>query len=115
VAILALAFGAGYGGRQLIGNDNDGEGSSSEITAQQAGSVPLGISRPELVHRLGANPTVVQPVGNGETCLFYPLSDQPNSAWAFCFARGKLKGSSSESSTGAIQPGQAPLPVHPSH
>jgi hypothetical protein len=93
VAILALAFGAGYGGRLLLADDD--EGSSSEITPQQASAVPLGISRPELVGWLDANPTVVKPAGPGQTCLFYPLADQPDSAWAFCFAGGKLKSSSS--------------------
>jgi hypothetical protein len=117
VAILALAFGAGYGGRQLLSDDSGG-GSSSEITAQRARGIPLGISRPLLVSRLGVSPTVVRPVGGGETCLFYPLSDRPDSVWAFCFARGRLKSSSSATGSGATPP-QGPartaLPVHPSH
>jgi hypothetical protein len=102
VAIIALAFGAGYGARLLL-SDDDGS-SSPEITAEQAGAVPLGISRPELVSRLDANPTVVRPVGKAETCLFYPLTDQPDSAWAFCFARGKLQSSSRAAGGGAAPP-----------
>jgi hypothetical protein len=112
-AIVALAFGVGFGGRQLL--SNDGRSSSSQISAQQAGAVPLGITRTELVSRLDVNPTVARPVGRGLTCLFYPLADQPNSAWAFCFAGGKLRSSSSASSGAPSPPSQAPLPVHPAH
>jgi hypothetical protein len=93
--LVALAFGAGYGGRQLLSNDD--ENSPRQVSAEQAGAVPLGITRQELVHRLDVNPTVVRPVGQGQTCLFYPLADQPDSAWAFCFARGRLRSSASES------------------
>jgi ribosomal protein L40E len=105
VAIVVLAFAAGYTGRQLLSNDSGDKGSSAEITAEQAGAIPLGISRPELVDRLDTDPTVVQPVGRGQICLFYPLADHPDSAWAFCFARGKLTSSSSASGSGATRPG----------
>jgi hypothetical protein len=115
-AIIVLAFGAGFGGRQLFDSGGGDNGSSSsEITSRQARAVPAGISRPELVSRLGATPTVVRRAGHGRTCLFYPVSDRPNSVWAFCFVRGRLKSSSSATSAGAAQPGQAALPVHPSH
>jgi hypothetical protein len=114
-AIVTLAFAAGYGGRQLLSTDDNDERSSSEIGAEQAGAVPLGISRPQLVSRLDIRPTVTRNVEGGRTCLFYPLRNQPESAWAFCFAQGKLTTSSRASSSDASDPGTTSLPVDPAH
>jgi hypothetical protein len=100
-AIVALAFGAGFGGRLLLDSGGDDDGSSSQITSRQASAIPRGISRPDLVNRLGATPAVIRQVGNGQTCLFYSLSDRPDSVWSFCFVGGKLKSSSLATSSGA--------------
>ena len=96
-AIVALAFGVGYGGRALLSGDDASD--SSEITVEQAHGVPLGISRAELLDRLdGKSPTVTQPVPGDGTCLFYALTGRPDTAWEFCFVSGKL--TSTQSATG---------------
>jgi hypothetical protein len=96
LVIVALAFAIGFEARLLL-DDDDGS-SAARITVEQAQGVPLGISRAQLAERLGASPTVVSSAGAGRTCLFYPLSDDAESAWEFCFDRGALK--SSKQATG---------------
>ncbi|MFL5898611.1 MAG: hypothetical protein ACJ76D_09145 [Solirubrobacterales bacterium] len=100
LAIAALAFAAGYGGKLLL--SDDGGGDSSAISSQLARAMPDGISRPQLIERLGGlTPTVAKPIPGAGTCLFYPLADHPDSAWQFCFTAGKL------TSSGATGPGQS--------
>jgi hypothetical protein len=97
-AIVVLAFGAGYGGRSLL-SDDDGSNAPDSITPEQAASVPQGISRSALIDRLGGkSPTVVRRIPRDGTCLFYPLTDQTDAVWEFCFQNARL--ASSHGATG---------------
>jgi hypothetical protein len=93
VAIVAAAFAAGYGGRLLLAGDDDG--GLTEITAEQAQSVPLEISRGQLEKRLeGASPVTARTLPEShDRCLYYAITAHPNDAWAFCFRQGKLTSS----------------------
>jgi hypothetical protein len=88
VVIVALAFAAGFGGRELLAGDGSG---SDSISAQQASSVTLGVSRDQLNQRLGdAEPITTEPTANGGTCLAYRSSDAAGHTWVFCLRDDKL-------------------------
>ena len=83
IPIVAAAFLIGYFGiSQLF--DDEGEG----ITVEEAESVPQGISRAELTDRLGDDSETVRT--GGLTCASYPVTDDSDSAWLFCFQGDKL-------------------------
>jgi hypothetical protein len=87
VVIVALAFAAGFGGRELF----DGDSGSDSISANQANSVTLGISRDQLNQRLDdAEPIGTEPAIRGATCLAYRSSNPPGHTWVFCLRDNKL-------------------------
>jgi hypothetical protein len=98
--VIALAFGAGYGGYRLF--KDDGKGSSGKvvidgITFAQARGVMLGTAEPVVLARVRGIPHVSKTV-NGTTCFYYLLKDQPGNSWGFCFRHGRL------STTGTLRP-----------
>lgn len=89
IPIVAAAFLVGYFGiSQLIDDD---ESAAGAITLEQAQELPGDVSRSEVEERLG-EPAVERPQrGNpGATCLFYSITDQPDTLWQFCFRRDEL-------------------------
>lgn len=86
--IVALAFAAGVGGRELFDGNNSG---SDSISAKQANTVTLGISRDQLNQRLDdAEPISTEPAARGASCLAYSSSDPPGHTWVFCLRDDKL-------------------------
>ena len=63
------------------------------ITRDEGVAVEAGISRPDLIEQLGEDPTVERERGKDQTCLYYPISDEPDSVWQFCFQDDKLASS----------------------
>jgi len=95
VVVVALAFAAGYGGRELLSGSDD---AVTEITVDQAKVVPLGISRAQLSQRLGdASPVAEQAQSDGHgTCFLYDVALHPSNVWVFCFSqKDKLVSSTS--------------------
>jgi hypothetical protein len=92
VPAVAIAFAIGYGGRTLLGGDD--ESASDGITLKQGAAVPRGISRDALVERLGGRSPVVEQerAGRAGACVYYPISDRDGSVWEFCFEGGSLVG-----------------------
>lgn len=92
IPIVALAFGAGFAGRKLI--DDEPAGGVAGITVAEGDSVPLGVSQPELIDRLGGEePQFTRERGEGEAaaaCLYYGVSEPADSVWEFCFRQGEL-------------------------
>jgi hypothetical protein len=86
--IVALAFAAGFGISVLLGSDDSG---SDSISAEQASTVTLGISRDQLNQRLDdAEPVTTEPAAGGATCLAYPSNDGSGHTWVFCLRNDKL-------------------------
>jgi hypothetical protein len=98
VPIVALAFAAGYAGWTLFGDDSE-EPAFEGIPFAVGRSTPLGLSRAEVIERLGGQePALVKHRRAGgveQTCLYYLVTDQEGTAWLFCFEKGKLATSAS--------------------
>jgi hypothetical protein len=83
-AIVVLAFGAGFGIRALV--NGGGDSGVDAITNAQGNSVAAGSSREQLDQSLhGAQPSSIQHVSKGGTCLTYPSKEAPDFSWIFCF------------------------------
>jgi hypothetical protein len=99
VPIVAIAFAIGYGGRQLLDDDSAEQAQSEGIAFELGRSMPLGISRQELIERLsGLSPALVKhrhAGGVDQTCLYYLVTNQEGTAWLYCFEHGKLATSAS--------------------
>jgi hypothetical protein len=94
IPIVAAAFLIGYFGiSRLVDGDESGS-VEGEITLEQAQALPATASRAEAEERLG-EPAVERPPreSSGTTCIFYAVSDQPDTLWQFCFRRDELVGS----------------------
>ena len=90
IPIVAGAFLIGYFGISRLVDDDEG-GAEGAITLQQAQELPPSASQAEAEERLG-EPAVVRPPreNSGTTCLFYSVSDQPDTLWQLCFKRDEL-------------------------
>lgn len=88
IVVAAFALGLFVIGPLIRGDDSD----VAEITLEQGAAVPEGISRAELEDRLDGPPTLVEPGPGGgpRTCAYYPIEDQPEAVWEFCFRRDEL-------------------------
>jgi hypothetical protein len=95
IAIIVAAFALGYGARLLLADDDDDGAEPGAITLEQAARVTRGISRAQLASQLdGVRPSAVVPqTGTESTCLYYPLSGDPDEVWVFCFTGDKLRSS----------------------
>jgi hypothetical protein len=98
VPIVALAFAAGYASWKVFAEDSD-EPAVEGIPFAVGRSTPLGLSRAEVIQRLGGQePALVKhrhAGGVDQTCLYYLVTDQGGTAWLFCFEKGKLATSAS--------------------
>lgn len=76
----------------VIGPLIRGEDEAVEITLEQGAAVPSGISRAELESRLDGPPALVEPGPGGgpRSCAYYPISDEAEAVWEFCFRRDEL-------------------------
>ena len=105
VGIIVAAFFIGFGVRKLLQGDD--EGAASTITLEQGEAVALGDSRAVVVESLdGLEPVLeqqgeAQPLdGTGQTlpppdCIYYPITDDDQNVWEFCFQDDVLVSSSS--------------------
>jgi hypothetical protein len=92
VAALMLALALGYGLTSLIISDDGGGGQVDQrqppgvIRFEQGDAIPVGTPRGTVLERLG------RPLpGRGEPgCVYYAISDQPESVWRFCFRDGRV-------------------------
>jgi hypothetical protein len=85
IPVVAAAFLIGYFGiSQLIEDEPAG------ISQEEAGAVEAGISRPDLIERLGEDPTVERKRSGDQTCLYYQVTDESDAVWQFCFQGDKL-------------------------
>lgn len=93
IPIVAAAFLIGYFGLSQLFDDEETEG----ITVEQGRAVPADATRSELPGLLdGEEPTIEgpRPGSPGTTCAYYSITDQPESAWEFCFKGDRLDSSS---------------------
>ena len=96
IAILIVA-GAFLFGVFVLSKLLDGDSEPEGITREEGSAVKAGISQPDLIEQLGQDPTVERQRGKGQPCLYYPVTDQPDSVWQFCFQDGELVSSSAVS------------------
>ena len=105
VAIIIAAFFVGFGVRKLL--QGDGEGTASTITLEQGEAVPLGDSRSEVVASLDGLEPVLESEGEAQAldgtdqtfppldCIYYPITDDDENIWEFCFQEDGLVSSAS--------------------
>jgi hypothetical protein len=89
IPIVALAFALGYGVTELLQDDED----EAAISFETAQALQTGISREEFDEQVGEEPTLTRTRGSGEdeaTCLFYPIENQAEAVWQFCFRDDRL-------------------------
>lgn len=91
IPIVAAAFLVGYFGiSRVVDGDESGE-VEGEITLHQARDLPASASQGDVEETLGEPAVERAPRENSATtCIFYSLSDQPDTLWQFCFQRGEL-------------------------
>ena len=105
VAIIVVAFFVGFGVRKLLQGDDAGAGNT--ITLEQGEAAPLGDSRSEVVASLDGLEPVLEQEGEAQTldgadqvlpppdCIYYPITDDEENIWEFCFQEDVLVSSSS--------------------
>ena len=105
LAIIVAAFFVGFGVRKLLQGDD--EGAAATITLEQGEAAALGDTRLEVVASLdgiepvleqkGAAPELdgVDQVLPAPSCIYYPITDDEENIWEFCFQEDVLVSSSS--------------------
>lgn len=101
VAIIIAAFFVGFGVKKLLQGDD--EGAAATITLEQGQVVALGDSRSDVVGSLD----VLEQEGEAlqldgvdqalplQSCIYYPITDDEENIWEFCFQEDVLVSSSS--------------------
>ncbi|MGH2989913.1 MAG: hypothetical protein ACRDMA_08620 [Solirubrobacterales bacterium] len=89
IPIVAAAFLVGYFGISQLFDDEEPEG----ITVEQAEAVPEGVAPSGLAGELDGESPAYEQSRPGGSCSYYPLSDQPEPVWEFCFRGEKLESS----------------------